>query len=540
MWKRTRFERFLEIIPGTLSLVVISMPIVLSLVWPAALVVFIILYDFYWLSKSIMMGGHLISAHFYMNYEKHVNWVDKLESLNDLKRLKKDLLFRLTRRLKSFRRNILKDELATLDDLIKNPKKIIKPKDLYQAVLYTTYKEPFDVLYKSIAAVADSDYPNDQIILVLATEDRAGEEAQVIAKKLKKEFAGVFNDFLITTHPDGIVGELKGKGANAHFAGLQMKKYFDNRKIDYERVVVSIFDADTRPSHSYFSALAYKYLLHPDRIWHSYQPIPLYSNNIWQVPAIVRVVAFGSSFWQLMESTRPYRLINFSSQSMSFKTAVLIDFWDQHIVSEDSRTYYRVFFKHHGQHTVIPLFTPVYMDAVYDDNSWQTLKNQYLQKRRWAWGVEHFPYLVTESLKNKTIPFIKKWGLVLRLLESQVSWASAALILALGIWWPFLLSPYFKTTILSFSLPYLAQILLSMTWIGLIISGWASISLLPNRPPKMSRLQTVVVFISWVLTPISGIIFGAIPALDAQMHLLTGRYMGFWVTPKKLTKGENV
>lgn len=540
MWKRTPFERFLEIIPGTLSLIVIFTPIVLSLWWPAALAVFIILFLFFWLTKTMMMGGHLISAHFYMNYEKHVNWNDRVDSLNNLDQLEKDLLNRLNKRLGFIERSTIRDELVVLADLKKNSKKIIKPNDIFHVVIYPTYKEPFEVLKKSISTIADSDYPNDQIILLLATEERAGESAQVIARKLEAEFRGVFHEFIVTVHPDGLPGELKGKGANAHFAGLKLKEYCDHNKIDYERVIVSIFDSDTRPSHNYFSALTYKYLLHPDRTQHSFQPIPLYNNNIWQVPFIVRIVAFGSSFWQLIESTRPYRLINFSSQSLSLKTLVKIDFWDEKIVSEDSRTYYRIFFKQKGDHPVIPLFTPVYMDAVYDDNLWQTLKNQYLQKRRWAWGVEHFPYLVMESIKHKNVPFFKKWGLVARLLESQVSWATASLIIALGLWWPFLLNPYFRTTILAFSLPYLAQRLLSITWLGLIISGWASVVLLPYRPPRFSRFKTVLVFLSWVFVPISAIIFGAIPALDAQLHLLTGKYLGFWVTPKKLSKGENV
>jgi cellulose synthase/poly-beta-1,6-N-acetylglucosamine synthase-like glycosyltransferase len=535
MWKRTPFERFLEIIPGALTILVILAPIIFSLVWPSALAVFVILFDFYWLANSLTMGSYLISAYAHLKYEKNVNWTERLDGLNDLKALEKSLIHRLPRASR-IGKAAIRDELALIADLTVNPEKIIKPKQIYQAVLYTTYKEPYDVLHKSISAVADSDYSNDQIILILATEDRAGKEAQVIAQKLKEEFQGIFYDFLITTHPDDIAGELKGKGANAHFSGIEFKKYLDRKKIDYEHVIVSIFDADTRPSHNYLAALAYKYLLHPDRTEHSFQPIPLYSNNIWQVPGLVRIIAFGSSFWQLIESARPDHLINFSSQALSFKTVVSIDYWDQHIVSEDSRTYYRIFFKQKGEHMVVPLFTPVYMDAVYTDNTWQTLKNQYLQKRRWAWGVEHFPYLIVESLKHKEVPFYKRLNLIFRLLNSSISLAASSLIIALGLWWPFLLSPYFRTTILASSLPHLAQYLLSFTWLGLIVSGLISTLLLPHRPVNFGRIKTAFVFLTWILVPISAIIFGAIPAIDAQMHLLSGKYLGFWVTPKKLVK----
>ncbi|MCD6421719.1 glycosyltransferase family 2 protein, partial [bacterium] len=494
MSPRSRFDRFLEIIPGALTYSILLAPILLSLWWPEALAVFIILYDFYWLVRAGVMGAYLISAYVHLRYEKEMDWQAKLEELKDLKELLKKIQWR-QKRASWFERRRLREEELLLKELLKQPTLQLSPDEILHAVIFTTYKEPYEVLYKSISAVADSDFPNDRIILVLATEARAGEEGQKIARRLKEEFKGVFREFLVTVHPDNIVGELKGKGANATWAGRRLKEYVDRQGIDYEKVIVSIFDADTRPAHSYFSCLTYKYLIHSDRIYHSYQPIPLYSNNIWQVPPLIRVVAFGSSFWQLIESTRPYRLINFSSQSLSLKTLVDIDFWDTTIVSEDSRTYYRVFFRYKGRHSCVPIFVPVYMDAIYADTIWETLKNQYLQKRRWAWGVEHFPYLVEECLRHPEIPFFKKWSLVFRHLEGHISWASASLIIALGGWWPFLLNPYFRTSILSFYLPFFAQRLLTLTWIGILISGWVSILLLPPRPKKFGRIKTLGVFL---------------------------------------------
>jgi hypothetical protein len=499
------------------------------------LVVFIIAYDFYWLIRSLIMGGYLISAYFHLNYERNVNWKERLENLSDIENLEDKLKFKF-RGANLFEKRRLREELRLLGHLKKNSSRYISPLDIYHAVIFTTYKEPYEILYKSISAVADSDFPNNRIILVLATEERAGEEGQRIARKLKEEFEGIFFKFLITVHPQDIEGELKGKGSNAYYAGHRLKELIDELKIDYEKVIVSIFDADTRPSHSYFSCLTYKYILHTDRCFHSYQPIPLYSNNIWQVPFFIRIVAFGSSFWQLIESARPYRLINFSSQALSLKTLVDIDFWDRYIVSEDSRTYYRVFFRYKGKHTCVPIFTPVYMDAIYADTLWETMRNQYFQKRRWAWGVEHFPYLVKEALKHKEIPFFRKWSLVFRHLEGQVSWASASLLLAFALWWPFLLNPYFRTSVSFYYLPFLAQRLLMLTWIGLVISGWISTLLLPKQPAGFSTIGRIGVFLSWVFVPISAIFFGAIPAIDAQTHLMFGKYLGFWVTPKKIVE----
>jgi len=40
------------------------------------------------------------------------------------------------------------------------------------------------------------------------------------------------------------------------------------------------------------------------------------------------------------------------------------------------------------------------------------------------------------------------------------------------------------------------------------------------------------VFLQWIFLPITLILFGALPALEAQIRLMFGSYMGFWVTEK--------
>ena len=61
-------------------------------------------------------------------------------------------------------------------------------------------------------------------------------------------------------------------------------------------------------------------------------------------------------------------MVNFSSQAMSLKTLVDINFHDSTVVSEDSRQFYRSFFRYHGDHRAVPIFNPVHMDAVLGDN----------------------------------------------------------------------------------------------------------------------------------------------------------------------------
>ncbi len=378
------------------------------------------------------------------------------------------------------------------------------------------------------------------MIFVLATEERAGTKFQKNAQILQKEFKDKFFDFLVSTHPDGLPGEIKAKGANVTWAAKKViKPFLDEKKISYDNVIVSTFDADTRPNRQYFACVTYKYITNPNRTRRSYQPIPLYNNNIWDVPAFMRIVAFGASFWQMIESTRSYRLTNFSSHAMSFQTLVDINYWALDIVNEDSRQFWRAYFTFDGDHEVIPIFTPVYMDAVLAPGYLRTMKNQYLQKRRWAYGIEHFPYVVKNSIKNKEIPFWSKAMWVFRLIEGHFSWATASIFIATAGWMPLLLNPRFHYSILSSSIPALATRILTISWIGIITSMTISLLLLPPKPIDYKWYKKLFIATQWVLMPFSALIFGSFPAIDAQSRLALGKYLEFWVTEKVTAKKDS-
>lgn len=149
-------------------------------------------------------------------------------------------------------------------------------------------------------------------------------------------------------------------------------------------------------------------------------------------------------------------------------------------------------------------------------------------------GVEHFPYLIREVVKHREIALLKRLVQVSRVVEAHISWATAALLIAFAGWLPLWINPGFRGTVLAYNLPYLARLLLTLSWVGLIISGMISILLLPRMPQEKNSRKYLVTLLMWVLVPISAIFFGSIPAIDAQTRLMLGRYLGFWVTPKEV------
>ncbi len=493
--KRTKFIRFLEIFPGAVTWIALTLPFVFSFFWPAAVATFVITFDLYWLYKSVLMGYHLISGYRELRKSLRIDWLKKCKS-------------------------------------VKPNSILLDCNKIYHAIIFATYKEELETLIPSLQSLADSDFPNERIILVLATERRDYLRAQKNARALKKKFGSKFFEFLVTTHTD-IPGEVKAKGANVKWAAKVLQKYIASKKIDFENVIVTTCDADTRVHEKYFSALTYQYITNPNRLHRSFQPIPLYSNNIWQAPPFSRIIAFGNSFWQLIEATRPWRLINFSTHAMSLKTLIDIDFWDTSVVNEDSRQFWRAYFKFDGDHEVVPIFIPVYMDAVLANTFLETLKNQYLQKKRWYYGVEHFPYVVSNSIRNKRISFWDKIIKNYRLFEANYSLATASIYIGVVAWIPLVIGPGFQETVLAQNLPIIIRVLLGLTWLGLITSMIISLLLLPPKPAGFRRRKYLEMVLQWIFIPLTAIFFSSFPAIDAQTRLMLGKYMTFWVTEKK-------
>jgi len=492
---RNRMWRFLEIIPGAITWLALLLPIVFSFFWPAAVATFVLIFDLYWLYKSILMGYHLITGYHYLRRDIRIDWLEKCK-------------------------NLPKEEIY------------LDWKDIYQVIIFATYKEEVETLIPSFQSIIDSDFPNERIILVLATEKRDLERARKNAAILKEKFSNKFYQFIVTEHPD-IEGEVKAKGANVRFAAKQLQRFIDQEKIPYENVIVTTCDADTRMHPKYFSCLTYKYITNPNRNRRSFQPIPLFSNNIWYAPALSRIIAFSNSFWQMIEATRPWRLINFSTHAMSLKMLVEMDFWDTGVVNEDSRQFWRAYFKFDGDHEVVPIFVPVYMDAVLAESYWQTLKNQYLQKKRWYYGVEHFPYVVISSIQNKQIPLWDKIVKNYRLFEANYSLATSSIYIAFIAWLPILFGPGFGQTVLAQNLPTIIRVLLGLTWVGLVTSMVISTLLLPPRPSGYRRRKYLEMFTQWILIPVSAIIFSSVPAIESQTRLMLGKYLTFRVTAKR-------
>lgn len=486
-------RRVWQVLPGLLSWSTLIGLSILAIVLPFWIAILIIAYDIYILVRAMYMSIHLVSAYRTLKTLQPVNWLKRCQSASGH----------------------------------------MPWQQVHHAIVLPTYNESLDVLRSSLYSIVASDFPKQQIHVVVGFEERAGAITQGKAQTLRQEFGHVFKTFLTTVHPANLPGESAVKSANAKWAMQRLEQAIHRQGIGVDQVLVSNFDSDTVVSPNYFSCLTYSFLTVPEPYRVSYQPLPMYHNNVWDAPAFSRVVATGSTFWQMIESTRPERLVTFSSHSMTLKALKDVGFWQPNIVSEDSRIFWQCLLKYDGHYRTEPLYTTVSMDAALGSSWWQTLKNQYRQKRRWAWGIENFPFLAEGFWRNPRIGRRVKSTYIFRTLEGHYSWATAPILVAGLGWLPiFFGGPEFHATVLSYSLPFVTRTIMSVAMSGLIISSVLSYMLLPPKPVEYGRWRYLGFLWQWALVPFIATILSAIPALDAETRLMLGRDLHFNVMEK--------
>ncbi len=550
------FIRLWEIIPGAVSWSVLVLPIALSLTEPILVAYFIVAFDLYWLVKSVRLSINLVRGYTRLHRAKFIDWNARLDWLVDLPAALEQAedavdsyalshpasgkLFRLSKKARDEHKQLhrLQQQKAIIEELAASRNLILDPRDLYNVVILATYNESLDILEPSVQAIAKSSYPLKQLMLVIAYEERGGTDTEANAKLLIERYGHLFAYATAVMHPDGLVGEVKGggKGPNITYAGRELARYIESQKIDPNNVIVTTFDSDHRASSNYFSYLSYAYATNPNRERKSYQPIPMFYNNIWDAPAPMRVIATGNSFWLLMETMRPHRLRNFAAHAQSLKALIATDFWSITTIVEDGHQFWRTYFVYEGDHEVVPIFTPVYQDAVLADTIPRTFRAQYLQQRRWAWGVSDIQFVVRNAIRHRNIPWSRKLVQIGRLFEGHFSWATAALLITFTAWLPLYLNADFSHELLAHQLPIIASRILQIALIGQIVTVFISMISLPPRPERYRRSRNIGMVMQWVLLPVTSILFGSLAALEAQTRLMFGRYLGFYVTEKAVKK----
>jgi cellulose synthase/poly-beta-1,6-N-acetylglucosamine synthase-like glycosyltransferase len=512
--------RFWEIFPGAVSWTILLMPALLSIFNPTLFAIYIIAFLLIWFIKAVGLNIRSLQGYKMMTEQGKLDWGILLEDMEA-----GQLVHPGSKLPKWHMRNI---------DRIPERPLCMAPSEVIHALVIATYNESREILEPTIQSVLASKYDMKKVILVIAYEARNGAQAEQASLDLVKEYGKEFMYAVAIKHPI-IDGEVKGKGGNITYAARKLQTYLETHKIDPAHVVVTTLDADNRPHKSYLSALTYTYCSTDDPRYVSYQPIPIYTNNIWDAPSAMRVIATGNSFWNIVLSMRPHVLRNFSSHAQGMHALIDTDFWSTRTVVEDGHQFWRTYFRYDGRHEVFPILVPIYQDAVLSTTYRKTFKAQFIQLRRWSWGASDIAYVATHGLNRKSkVPRLDMIMKFARLVEGHISWATASLILAFGALIPVLIQP---KNYVATQLPQIASNIETIALAGIFVTLFLSFKFLPPKPARYKKHRNILMALQWVLLPVTSIGFNTLAAITSQTRLMFKRYLGeFDVTDKAVKK----
>ncbi len=510
--------RFFEILPGAISYFILLLPVILTFINVTAALAFILAYLLIYFVRT-SVAGPIRTVAGYKTYKQHMklDWATLLQDVE----AGKAVATATDRPQWHF------DNLAR----VKTFAKVYRPSDLMHVVIIATVNESREVLEPTIQAVLANSYDPKKMILVFAYEARAGAATEERVKELLKEYGHNFSHAMMVQHPANIPGEVIGKGGNVTFAGREVQKYLATQKLDPANVVVTTLDSDNRPDKQYFASLRSLYCGVPDPLRASYQPLPMYTNNIWDAPTLMRVIATSNNLFYIVLTQRPHLERNFSAHAQSMQALIDMDFWSVRTIVEDGHHFWRSYFRYDGDYRVYPLFIPIYQDAVLADGYMRTMKAQFIQLRRWTYGVSDVAYIADKAFftKNK-VPKWDAFGKLLRSLEGHVTWATGTLLVFGAAFIPPLIHP---ESIGALELPLIVSRFQRIGILFLLISVYVSLITLPPRPARYRRHRSVLMLAQWALAPVAAIGYGASAAFYSQTRLMFGWYISkFDVTEK--------
>lgn len=319
---------------------------------------------------------------------------------------------------------VLKSYIELLDynnrDFSKNKILLENGKEIEHIVVVPIYTEPFDVIEENVVSILENNYPfMKNVTILFATEARAP-EAELNANKIIRKYGKGKVKFVNIVHPANLPNEGKVKGANITYA---VQEYEKMRTLDPKNTFVSTIDTDTKVEKNFFAIATYRFITTEYRDQAIYQYAPVYSNNWGEGHFFARIIAMGTTLWQLFESQNPEFYRNFAVYGQSLLCLQKSDYWSKTSIVEDGLQYWRSYFAWEGMFRIVNVPAVCRMDLVDETTLWRTIKSQYKQLRRWSWGCTDVEYVLPEFYRQKNISLWEKIRKSVYLIQNHLFWA---------------------------------------------------------------------------------------------------------------------
>src|ERR1700736_1694716 len=489
-------DRLLEAAPGlitwTLLLAPAWIPLVFASTGALAVAVGVLFFDAYWFVRSFMVITGVWSTYLKMRRDMNTDWLARCREAP--------------------------------------PEGCPDPLAFYHLSVIPTYTEPYHVLEKTVQAIVDSNYPKELKLVGIITRvtDKPG---WANVERLRQQFGDRLGGFFHIKDPME-PPLVPGKSAAMNWGGRDMVRRLGDLGYDLKRVLLTDLDSDYRVHHEYFGWISYHHARDSLRDYVIWQPVPLFHNNIWEVPTAVRVMSSSTSQWQMFLHSRPHRLVAFSSYTCSLEFVQRVGYWDKDVIPEDSRFYWKAFFTFGERFSVKSVYLPLYGDSPLSRDYASTHMSQYNQIKRWAWGITDVPYVLARFFKHPEIPLWLRFRRFMNLFLNHLNWIFLPVLLMFGASVPLWVSIDFSLTDLGQTLWSYSGILLSTTLSTVIFFLIFEMSILPPKPADWPAWKRAVVHLQYFAYPIVGLVLSVLPALEAHTRLLLRRYLEYRVTEK--------
>jgi len=492
-------QRLLEILPGSLTWAVLAVPVAVAFV--------IRISD---PTKLWILGAATIALDIY--------W-----------------LVRTTTTVRAVRRSLRHIEEAETTDwwsrcqTMELPADAPRPEEIVHCALIPTYTEAYEVLRGTVEALAEQVYPEQQRVVAIITrvEDSGGWEN---VARLRQEFGHRFRAFLHIKDPL-LPGIVVGKSAAMAYGGPVLRRACNEMGLDPARTLVTDLDSDFRLHPQYFAYVTAQFCATASRLTSIWQPVPVFLNNLWRVPAAVRVMATAATQWQMFLHQNPRRLVMFSSYTMPMQLLSEVGYWDDDVIPEDSRFFWKSFF-HHGERLhVRPAFITVSGDAPRAGDYAATHLSQYNQIKRWAWGVTDIAYVTTRMLRHHEIPWRLRARRYRYLVFNHLTWTTLPVLLLFGGMLPALVDFDYSLSTVAQVIGYSTTGILTLTLLNTLVLIQVDHRMCP-KPPSWPWWRRRYADLQLFLYPVVGLALSVIPAIEAHTRLMFGAYLEYVVTEK--------
>lgn len=299
--------------------------------------------------------------------------------------------------------------------------------DVSHIIILPNYKEDEQMLSHTLHNISRSPMARRCIRIVLAMEGREGPPGEQKAERLIRRHKHLFADMIAAYHPPGLSGEIAGKSSNTQWGFREALRAFAPiiGRLDSSRVLITVGDADTLWHTQYWSALAYEALTMPahERCWMIFQPPVLLLRNLWTVPGITRVSAYGTFMFELAGLSNQFLGTHFAysaySMSLALASHPAVAGWDTDVIAEDHHMFCKCYFASiweavqarestvdgteqesiRSRVQLYPIFLPAisYL-AESSDGWWASIVARFHQARRHSQGVAELSYVLLQYI----------------------------------------------------------------------------------------------------------------------------------------------